>query len=117
MQACWRNQEEATQFGACGIAALLVRALTDLVIVERSRTRTGFDYWLGHSEGDEVLFQGKTRLEVSGIRRGTLGQISRREREKLEQLARGEGRGLGRHLPAVVVVVEFGTPRSKIVAR
>lgn len=117
MRRCWGDPEEATELGACAIAALLVRALTSLVIVHRARKGMGFDYWLGRADDDEALFQGRTRLEVTGIRRGTEAAISRREQEKLVRLGEFEARGHGRGVPAMIVVVEFGTPRSKIAVK
>jgi hypothetical protein len=51
-------------------AILLMRALTGYTVIERSRKGTGFDWWLGTEDN---LFQGKVRLEVSGILRGTIG--------------------------------------------
>lgn len=108
----WADPDEATEQGACAVAALLVAALTELTIVERARKGTGFDYWLGRRDDPEPLFQNKTRLEVSGIRRGEATEVRRRERQKLAQVARLETEHTGR-LPVIVVIVEFGTPRSR----
>ena len=60
----WGDPVEATENGACGIAILLVEALTDYHIVHRSYRSTGIDYWLAKRE-DELL-QNAARLEVSG---------------------------------------------------
>ncbi len=114
IQRCWADPDEATELGACGIAALLIHALTDLTIVQRSRRGKGFDYWLGRRDDDpDLLFQGRTRLEVSGVRRGADAIVNAREREKQRQVARYATAGLT-GIPAIIVVVEFGMPRSKV---
>jgi hypothetical protein len=61
--------EVATEYGAYGIAALVMPYLTGLTVIERSvkGSGLGFDFWLG-SVDDHQLFQRKARLEVSGIR-------------------------------------------------
>jgi hypothetical protein len=111
MRACWNDEEVATEHGAYGIAALLIRALTPFTIVQRSRKRTGFDWWLNdpNESSPQPLFQGKARLEVSGIRRGSESLVGGRVRQKLSQLGPANG-----GLPGYVIVVEFGTPRSRM---
>lgn len=104
---CYNDPQEATEWGACGVAILLILEFTEYTVIERSRKGTGFDYWLGHE--DELPFQHKARLEVSGIRNGNNSTIDRRVRQKLEQTAPTDG-----PLPAFVVVVEFGQPLSKV---
>jgi len=105
----WADPDEATEQGACGIAALLVDALTDYTILQRARKGPGFDYWLGKKGSASVLFQDKARLEVSGIRSGDEREIARRVRQKTKQIQRSNGM-----LPGLVAVVEFGTPRSRV---
>ena len=67
MRRCHNDLEVATEYGAYGIAVLLIHALTEFTVVERSRKGTGFDYWLGPKSNKGSLFQNKARLEVSGI--------------------------------------------------
>jgi len=112
MRRCWADPDVATEHGAYGIAALILPALTDLTIVHRSRKGTGFDFWLGPVPTDEILFQKKARLEVSGIRKGGESEIKARERRKDEQIKLS-----GRTFPAFIVIVEFGTPQSRILRR
>ena len=102
--------EVTTEHGAYGVAILLVLALTEYTIIERSRKGTGFDFWLGNNKNEENLFQGKSRLEVSGIRRGDRQVISERIKRKRIQIGMGDGK-----LPGIVVVVEFSMPHSRIV--
>ena len=105
---CYNDLQEATEWGASGVAILLILECTEYTVIERSRKGTGFDYWLGR-EDDELPFQYKARLEVSGIRNGNNSTIDRRVRQKLKQTTPTDG-----PLPAFVVVVEFGQPLSKV---
>lgn len=106
----WNDLEEATQQGAYAVAILLIRALTGYTVIERSRKGTGFDWWLGTEDN---LFQGKARLEVSGILRGARRRINDRIKARLGQTRQSNRLAL----TAYVVVVEFGTPRAKVVQR
>jgi len=106
----WNDLEEATQQGAYAVAILLIRALTGYTVIERSRKGTGFDWWIGT---DDNLFQGKARLEVSGILRGTARRINTRIKARIGQTRQSDNLAL----TAYVVVVEFGTPRAKVVQR
>jgi hypothetical protein len=110
MRRYWNDPAVATEEGAYGLAILLVRSLTGLTIIERARKGTGFDWWLGD---DDNLFQGKARLEVSGILRGGARRINSRVAEKLAQTEQSAGSGL----TVYIAVVEFGTPRAKVVRR
>ena len=100
----WNDLEEATEYGAVGIAILLVQRHTKHAVLKRARKGTGFDYWLGSA--DRHPFQHKARLEVSGLLKGTVSAIRTRVRQKVEQTKLS-----ARSLPAYVVVVEFGTPQ------
>ena len=108
MRRCWNDLEFTTEQGAYGIAFLVIRAMTDFTIIERSRKGTGFDYWLGY-EDDDLPFSNKARLEVSGIRNGDTQIINQRVRRKLEQTNVSDG-----SLEAYVVVVEFSAPLSQV---
>ena len=104
-----RNDMDYTvESGAYCLAMLVIEKLTDLKVVKQSQKRTGFDYWLGKKK--ENGFQDKARLEVSGILKGTKGQINQRIREKMEQTKKSDNL----NLPAYIVVVEFSHPLIKI---
>lgn len=104
----WRNEIDATENGAAGVALLAARRLLGYVTTSRSRHGTGFDYWLGKDiDGDPI--QDEVRLEVSGIRQGSCADIDRRVRQKLNQMNRGKSTVSG-----YVIVVEFGRPKAKI---
>jgi hypothetical protein len=81
---CYADMQEATEWGACGVAILIVKEATGKVVIERSRKGTGFDYWLGDSDYDGLPFKGISRLEVSGILAGTRNQIEARIKQKKE---------------------------------
>jgi hypothetical protein len=62
---------------------------------------------------EDDLFQRKARLEVSGILRGDTRRINSRVREKMEQTKQSDQLSI----PAYIAVIEFSTPRSKVVQR
>ena len=106
----WADLREATEKGAEGVAILLIRRETGYVAIERAAIGTHIDRWLGY-ESDAPYFQRKARLEVSGILRGSDGDVRRWVREKMDRL------GLTSHrLPAYVVVVEFSGPLAEAVS-
>lgn len=109
---CWGDREVTTEHGAYGIAALILPKVSPLRIIERARKGKGFDFWLGSQEDEATLFQNKARLEVSGIRSGTSSDVSARVRQKRRQIDGSAG-----SLPGLVVVVEFGEPRSRLVRK
>lgn len=111
MRRSWADLQFATEMGAYGVAVVLLHELTELTVVERSRKGTGFDFWLGiKNEIAKTLFQGKARLEVSGILNGDENTIRSRVRQKLRQTNRSDG-----SLPALIVIVEFSMPCSKVI--
>ena len=110
MRRTWADPEFTTEQGAYGSAILVVEQLAGLRVVERSRKRTGFDWWLGEREDD--LFQQKARLEVSGIRRGK-DKINARVNQKKKQTKQSDST----KLDALVVVVEFSEPVSHVERR
>jgi hypothetical protein len=107
----WNDEQELTEYGACGVAILLLLKLTDFTVIQRSCKGTGIDYWLGHKTSDKP-FQNAARLEVSGILAGDLNTLKMRVRKKLEQTKPTDGT-----LPAYVVVVEFSEPISQLVEK
>ncbi len=112
-RASWADMPFTTEQGAYCIAALLIRALTNYTLIERSYKGTGFDYWLGSIGAEVLLFQKTARLEVSGILQGDEAAISTRAKQKISQASRSQKTGL----PAFIVIVEFKSPRSRIVKK
>lgn len=109
VKRCWNDLEVTTENGAYGVAFLLTRFFTGFTVIERSRKGTGFDYWLGHE--DDLPFQNKARLEVSGIRNGDEKEIKSRVNLKLKQVQRTAG------LPVYVAIIEFSNPTSRMIER
>jgi len=107
----YADLHEATEYGACGIAILVVENAARKVVVERSKKGTFFDYWVG-SEGKGELFQDRARLEVSGILNGDDKKIEMRTTQKIEQVKQAKGK-----LPTYVAVVEFGGPKARVVRK
>ncbi len=99
----WNDRQAATEYGAVGIAILLLRQRTEHAVLQRARKGTGCDYWLGPPARHP--FQHKARLEVSGLLTGSAGAVRTRVRQKLEQTKLS-----ARTLPAYVVVVAFSRP-------
>lgn len=115
VKRAWNDSLEATEYGATAIAILLIKKFTDYTIIERSFRGTGFDYWLGTGEYDENLLpfeQRKAQLEVSGIwKESEHNKIDVRVRLKQRQVNRSNFK----KFPVFVIVVEFGTPKAKMV--
>lgn len=109
MRRSWQDLQEATEWGAAGLSAILVRDLTGYEILERSCKGSGFDYWVGDSNAEGSLFQNKARLEVTGILHGSESEISTRLHQKTHRFSEHP-----HELPAMVVLVEFGMPRSRV---
>lgn len=113
MRRCWNDREYTTEQAAYGIALLLLSKLTPYTVVERSRKGTGFDYWLGLSTNSaEQPFQRSVRLEVSGIRHGSLSQIRTRVKLKTMQVSPTD-----KLAPAFILVIEFSQPLAYIATK
>lgn len=66
------------------------------------------DYWLGqHKDADPIKHE--VRLEVSGIRHGSSGDVARRMRQQLDQMKSGGVAAAGS-----AIVGEFGRPQARI---
>lgn len=107
MKRTWNDEEYATEQGAYGVAFLLASREMSVKAIQKSRKKTGIDYWLGTE--NNFMFQNKIRLEVSGIRNGTSLQLDQRFETKMKQTEKSDGTGL----PALIVIVEFSTPKVK----
>lgn len=108
------DAEVATEYGAYGIAALLMPYLTKLTVIERSVKGKGFgfDFWLGSIDDPQTAFRKKARLEVSGIRQGSGSTLQSRVNMKLAQIGPSDSLS-----PGYVCAVEFGTPRARVVQK
>lgn len=96
--------QESTEFGACGIAILLSLKILKKFVIGRSRKGTGFDYWLSDIN-ESIFFEGKVRLEVSGILNGNNNSLEYRVTQKINQISKYPNPATG-----YVAVIEFSRP-------
>jgi len=101
------NIDDATEYGAIYISAMLVKECTDYTIIQCSQKGTGVDYWLGYE--NDIPFQKSARIEISGIFKET-GQnnVEKRFREKKKQTDQSDES----RLPAYISIVEFSKPKA-----
>ena len=116
VRRAWRNEIDATEWGACACALAAVELLDGLVAVGRAETKTGADYYIAPVAGsgppvDIHHFDDCLRLEVSGVDRGSEGAVNKRLGEKLMQAAVGDS-----DLPAMACVVGFKAKLVKLAA-
>ena len=110
MDRSLNDQEVATEHGAVCISVLYALQHTEFTVIQRSRKKTGVDYWLGRKE--DILFQNAARMEVSGIFDDP-DKVNARVKRKLEQSDQSDMSGL----PAFISVVEFSLPSIDFVKK
>lgn len=103
----WADQFYATEHGAVCIAILIALQLTDYTVIEKSARKNGFDYWLGSN--DDILFQRKARLEISGIFKAEERDLKKRYNIKVKQTDSSDDL----QIPAYIGIVEFSKPYAK----
>ena len=106
----YNDLQEATEHGAYGVAIVLLREITGKKAIDRSKKGSGFDYWIGDTDDDELIFSRMARLEVSGILSGTDSTIAARLRIKLDQVKPSDVSGF----PAYIAIIEFGQPKARV---
>ena len=119
MRRAYADLQEATEYGACAIAVLIMEECEGLTIYERaSKGGGGFDYYLTSfseeqdSDTDNFLGNATAALEVSGILEGTVVDIQYRLNEKRRQL-----QDRPQPLPVFIVVVAFRASTVRIEQR
>jgi len=114
----WQDWKEATEEGAMGLSILVVMELTDYNYFERSHQTTGYDFWLDTIDEDNWLGverQKIAKLEISGIWKASKSNtINMRIAQKIKQVEKVK---LEEELPFIVSVIEFGTPKAKIIKK
>jgi hypothetical protein len=113
LDTTYADLQEATEYGAYGVALVVAVKLTGITCVERSAKGTGIDYWLCRGVDGRGLLQRAARLEVSGILEGDESAISARLNRKLVQTEQSDKTSL----PAYVAIIEFGLPNMRLVER
>lgn len=113
----WKEEKVSTAHGAVGIALCLLLELFDYTTFEEGIYGTGIDFWLGKGElaNNQVsFFQREARVEISGIFKETKeNSINMRVNKKKKQISSSDKT----KLDGWVIVVEFETPKSKIVKK
>jgi len=105
----WKDLQEATEYGATGIAILLAKEFSQCDCIKRSSKGTGFDYWLG-KEDELGIFNAKERLEISGILNETpINTVKKRVKEKIDQTKKT----VYLEMKANVSVSEFSNPKGE----
>jgi hypothetical protein len=106
LERTWADQVYATEHGAVCLSILLALHLTEYTVIEKSARKNGFDYWLGKK--DDILFQKKARLEISGIFKGSEKDVNARYKVKIKQTNQSDNL----NLPAYISIVEFSNPMA-----
>jgi hypothetical protein len=107
----WADMKEAVEYGATALALLLVNELTDFDSFKREDQFQGTDFELSQSKKVNPTIE-NAKLEISGILTETT-ENTLNIRVKLKE-RKIKKRGNLNQL-VYVIVVEFGTPKAKIV--
>lgn len=107
------DSDYTAENGAYCLAMLIIQHKTEYNVVKQARKKTGFDYYLAKKEAELPFQSNDARLEVSGILKGTNGQINQRLKKKIEQTKQSDNQ----KTPAFAIVVEFSNPTSKVAKR
>lgn len=109
----WKDLKEATEYGATAIAALAIRAISGLLITGRIPQSEQSDYILQKLENhNKGLIEPDALLEVTGILKEKKGNTLKMRIQKKKKHIEA---GANRKYPTFVIVIEFGTPKSKII--
>ncbi len=119
MRRTYADLQEATEYGACGMAVLVMEACEELTILERApKGNGGFDYYVAplrkdiEVDTDNFLADATATLEVSGILEGTEVDLQYRLNEKIRQV-----QNRGTLLPIFLVIVAFSISTVRIEKR
>ena len=104
----WNDTQELTEYGAIGIAILLIVKMTEFTVIRRAVKGEGVDFWLGYKT-DKEPFQDVARLEISGILEGNESKIEARVQQKKAQTYPTDD-----NYPAYIIIVEFSKPVSHL---
>ncbi len=109
------DDERATDYGAMGLAVLLILQLTDYQHFTVSQKGTGVDFFLFREEPfDADISHADARLEISGIRRTSrTNTIAIRRKHKMEQVKPSDATGLD----VYISITEFSKPNSILVTK
>jgi len=110
------DPQEATEWGASGVAAIVVETFAKMTVIERvPKNGKGVDYLLaptGECNLDDENFMAVPthQLEVSGTLQHRMGEMDERVKEKIKRI-----NDKPQLLPTLVVVVDFHRVRARMV--
>ncbi|MEM8528020.1 MAG: hypothetical protein AAF806_18110 [Bacteroidota bacterium] len=108
----WKDEKEATEYGATAIALLLVLHFGNYEFAERSPQFALGDYYLKSAPLENTDNRDEAFLEISGIFKVNKGNtISIRVGQKKKQLKNKPIK----EETVLIAVIEFSTPQAKIV--
>ena len=106
----WLDEFELVEWGAIGIALMIIDELTEYTRIRQSPRRTGVDFDLGYIESnskESVYPRYSAHLEVSGILSATKeNSVEKRRKEKLDRLEKYDKKGA----PVHIIIAEFSEP-------
>ena len=109
MERTMNDEERATDYGAMGMALLLVMYLTDYQHFTFARRGTGIDFTLYLKRPTVINQPPDARLEISGIREASrTNTTTTRYKLKVEQVKQSDSM----NVPVYIVITEFSTPKS-----
>lgn len=109
----WHDEQELVEFGATGIALLVILELTEFTEIKRSKKGSGGDFWLGTKDENDIPIL-EALLEISGVMKETNGnRVQSRVNAKIKQLEKSSYK----NIPAYVLVIEFSHPKAKFVQK
>lgn len=103
----------AVEFAAEGISCLVIRAVTEFKVVERSVRHDGVDFWLA-DKLDVHPFQLAARMESKGI---TKARYFSDIREAIKNGIAQSKQSDHTHLPVYIIATDFGKPLICMVQR
>lgn len=113
----WKEERYVANYGAVGIALLLYTELLGISYFEEAQIGTGIDFWVskqGVGNEDALYIPKDARLEISGLGKEKVGNtVNMRIGQKKRQITSSDIT----NLPGWIIVVEFMTPKSKIIKK
>lgn len=113
----WKEEKHYHSAGAVALSLLLVQELLNFTIFEEGTIGTGIDYWLGKQDkmGEfNPFFKKLARLEISGIGKANpKNSVNMRINKKKKQISPTDKT----KLEGWISVVEFSTPKTKIIKK
>ncbi|MEM9884492.1 MAG: hypothetical protein AAF849_01265 [Bacteroidota bacterium] len=109
----WKDEKEATEYGATAIALLIVLHFGDYEFAERSPQFALGDFYLKSAALENTSSKDEAFLEISGIFKKTAGNtINIRIKQKRKQLKNKPIKNEN----VLIAVVEFSKPQAKIIS-